>query len=138
MTQFLWTQAVLLLVVGGSVALGTALHRHFDRRASDDGRLLDTGVGSLLAYVGGSVAFLLGLMLAFAVEQYTEASDAVREEALAFAEAFDSTWALPESYVEEVRRDIVCLTRSIIEESFSNVCCDPSTVSPAWSGWWCS
>lgn len=119
MTQFLWTQGILALVVLGAVAVGSALHRHFDRRAPEDGRLLDTGVGSLLAYVAGTVAFLIGLMLAFSVEQYSDASDTVREQALAVAAAFDDTWELPETSVEPVRRGIVCLTRSLIEDSFT-------------------
>ena len=118
MTLFLWTQGILALVVLGAVAVGSALHRHFDRRAPDDGRLLDTGVGSLLAYVAGAVAFLIGLMLAFSVEQYSDANDTVREQALAVAAAFDDAWELPEASVEPVRRGIVCLTRSLIEDSF--------------------
>jgi len=136
-THFLWTQVILLLVVLGSVALGTALHRHFDRRATDDARLLDTGVGSLLAYVAGSVAFLIGLMLAFAVEQYTEASDTVREQALAVAAAFDDTWELPETSVEPVRRDIICLTRSLIEDSFTTDGGSLAlTTHPNTQAWW--
>ncbi len=118
MTLFLWTQAVLIGVVVLGVVVGSALHRRFDRHAHDDGRLLDTGVGSLLAYVAGAVAFVIGLMLAFSVEQFSEASETVREQALAVSEAFDDTWMLPAESVEPVRRTIVCLSRSLVEDSF--------------------
>lgn len=119
MNLFLWTQATLVGVVVLGVVIGSALHRRFDRRAHDDGRLLDTGVGSLLAYVAGAVAFVIGLMLAFSVEQFSEATGTVREQALAVSEAFDDTWLLPAESVEPVRRSIVCLSRSLVEDSFT-------------------
>jgi len=86
--------AVLLLVFALAVGLGLLIHRAEIRRGiidSRDRRLVGDGMNGALAFLGGSAAFLLGVLMLTSVDHYNATDDIVTAEALHYSSAFDAT-----------------------------------------------
>lgn len=106
------------LILIASVVLGAAFgvwlaKDEAQRGYSRDLPLVGDGFSGTLGIAGGSVAFILGLLLIFAVEQYSDADSAATDEALAYAAAFTAAANLDSDQRDQVMRDLVCLMRSI-------------------------
>ena len=63
---------------------------------------------------------MLGLMLFFSVQVYEEVRQSAREEAVALADVFESADFFPTSPGDEVRRDTICLMRSVATDSWTS------------------
>ncbi|MGI9188187.1 MAG: hypothetical protein ACR2J9_11855 [Gaiellales bacterium] len=122
MRHFLVYEAILVVVVALAVALGIALHALGRRRAMDgDGAFVGDGISSAAGYVGGAVAFLLGLLLLFSVQHYDTAKSTAHDEAIAYSATFDASSTLDPAVRTPVQRDLVCLMRSIRDDSWNAV-----------------
>src|SRR5690606_7642012 len=73
-----------------------------------------------LAYVSGVLGIMLGLMLFFSVQVYEEVRQSAREEAVALADVFENAEYFPASPADQVRRDTICLMRSVATDSWTS------------------
>ena len=73
-----------------------------------------------IAYVSGVLGIMLGLMLFFSVQVYEEVRQSAREEAVALADVFESADFFRASPAEAVRRDTICLMRSVATDSWTS------------------
>jgi len=105
----------LLLSTGLGISVGILLRRHLQRREpAAGGEESATGLFTdAIAYVSGVLGIMLGLMLFFSVQVYEEVRQSAREEAVALADVFESADFFPTSPGDEVRRDTICLMRSV-------------------------
>lgn len=115
LAQILITQGILLLCVLVGWFVGRAIHRFADNRFSEGslqghelGRLTDT-----LAFVGGAVGILLGLLLSFGVSEFDDTKSSIQSVARSSVGVYTSSETLQESQRFEIRRDTVCTLRSI-------------------------
>ena len=113
--QILITQGILLGCVLVGWFVGRAIHRFADNRFTEGslqghelGRLTDT-----LAFVGGAVGILLGLLLSFGVSEFDDTKSNIQAVARSSVGVFTASETLEESQRFEVRRDTVCTLRSI-------------------------
>ncbi|BDU10425.1 hypothetical protein AINA4_03460 [Aurantimicrobium sp. INA4] len=113
--QILITQGILLACVLVGWFVGRAIHRFADNRFTEGslqghelGRLTDT-----LAFVGGAVGILLGLLLSFGVTEFDDTKSNIQAVARSSVGVFTASETLEESQRFEVRRDTVCTLRSI-------------------------
>lgn len=114
--------AILVLVFGIAVFLGLTLRRARQRRAAHDDT--DTtsaseGMSGAVGFLGGSAAFLLGVLMLSSLDHYDVTKDVVAQEALAYSAAFDSTAGLAPADRANVQRDLVCLMRSVATNSWA-------------------
>ncbi len=112
---------VLFLVFALAVGLGLLIHRAEIRRGiidSRDRRLVGDGMNGALAFLGGSAAFLLGVLMLTSVDHYNATDDIVTAEALHYSSAFDATAGLAAPDQVKVQRDLVCLMRSVTTSSW--------------------
>lgn len=111
----------LFLVFGVAVGIGLLIHKLevrkglIDRR---DQRLVGDGVGGALGFIGGSAAFLMGVLMLASIDHYHATDDIVTGEALAYSAAFDGAAALAPADRTKVQRDLVCLMRSVATKSW--------------------
>lgn len=113
--QILITQGILLACVLVGWFVGRAIHRFADNRFTEGslqghelGRLTDT-----LAFVGGAVGILLGLLLSFGVTEFDDTKSNIQAVARSSVGVFTASETLEESQRFEIRRDTVCTLRSI-------------------------
>ena len=115
------SEIVLVIVALLGVLVAYLVYAWESRRESKrDLPLLDPGLGGVVQYVAGAVAFLLGLMLLFSVQHFSQAEDAATTEAVAYSAAFDISTVLPTAPSTKVQRDLVCLMRSTISGSWKS------------------
>jgi hypothetical protein len=112
----------LLLSTGLGICAGILLRRHLqNREPAVEGQESGSGMFTdALAYVSGVLGIMLGLMLFFSVQVYEEVRQSAREEAVALADVFESADFFPASPGDEVRRDTVCLMRSVATDSWTS------------------
>lgn len=112
----------LLLSTGLGISVGILLRRHLQRREpAAGGEESATGLFTdAIAYVSGVLGIMLGLMLFFSVQVYEEVRQSAREEAVALADVFESADFFPTSPGDEVRRDTICLMRSVATDSWTS------------------
>ena len=120
MIQLVAIELMLVASVIAGSALALLLYRHekqhgYMRKLP----LLDAGMNGTLGVVGGAVAFILGLLLLFSVQQYSSADTTAAEEAVDYLAVFDATAAFPEVDQQELQRSLVCLMRSTAQESWN-------------------
>jgi len=109
----------LLLVAAAAVFAGHRVHQWAERTGRTESQSVGgDGMAGVLGYTGAAVAFLLGLLLVFAVNDFTAASASATQEAVYAGSAFDSAADLPEASAREVQRDLVCLIRSTATDSW--------------------
>lgn len=112
----------LVAISAAAVGLGLLIHRLesakgiIDKR---DRRLVASGMDGTLGFVGGSAAFLLGVLLLSSLNHYNSTEDIVNDEALAYSAAFDSAAGLAAPDRAKIQRDLVCLMRSVSTNSWA-------------------
>lgn len=111
----------LLLSSGLGICIGILLKRHLRQREPGT-QDADSATGMFtdaLAYVSGVLGIMLGLMLFFSVQVYEEVRQSAREEAVALADVFESA-DLPAAEGDPLRRNTICLMRSVATDSWSS------------------
>ncbi len=112
----------LLFSTGLGISAGILLRRYLQKREpAGEGEQSSAGMFTdALAYVSGVLGIMLGLMLFFSVQVYEEVRQSAREEAVALADVFESADFFPTSPADQVRRDTICLMRSVATDSWSS------------------
>ncbi|WP_162899211.1 hypothetical protein [Mycobacterium shigaense] len=104
------------------MALGLGIRRAAVRRGvSDNENPLgnNEGLGPAVGFISGSTAFLLGVLMLASLNHYDRAKEIVADEALAYSAAFDGTAGLAPADQAKIRRDLVCLMRSVTTKSWA-------------------
>lgn len=113
---------ILVVVFAAAVALGLFVHRVEVRKDiidSRDRRLVGDGMNGALGFLGGSAAFLLGVLMLASVDHFNGTKEIVTNEALSYSAAFDATAGLVAPDQAKVQRDLVCLMRSVTTNSWA-------------------
>ena len=106
-------QIVLLVCVLGGALVGWWLQRRLNRhqhRPEDANR---GALGDAVAFVGGAFGIILGLLLVFAVQHFTDAQEATRQEAVHVSSLFQTAGAWTPEQSHAMRRDLICAARSL-------------------------
>jgi hypothetical protein len=114
--------ATLAIVFAASIGIGLLLYRRQLSRpeAIDaDGGIGTDGVGSAVGFVGGAAAFLLGVLMLASLDHYNATKAIVIDEAVAYSGAFESTDGLAAADQATIRRDLICLMRSVATNSWT-------------------
>ncbi len=112
----------LLLATALGVVAGLKLRGHLQATEGIDEDHGHAGVlTDALAYVSGVLGIMLGLMLFFSVQVYEEARQSAREEAVALAEVFENAAFFPQEQGDALRRETICLMRSVVTDSWTAV-----------------
>lgn len=121
--QILITQSILLGCVLLGWFVGKRIHKFADNRFTEGslqghelGRLSDT-----LAFVGGAVGVLLGLLLSFGVSEFDDTKASIQTVARSSVGVFTASETLEESQRFEIRRDTVCSLRSIASQDWEAI-----------------
>ena len=104
-----------------AVGLGWLIHRLEIQRglvAKRDHALVSDGISGALGFIGGTASFLLGVLMLTSIDHFKATQEVARAEATAFSAAFDATAALADEPQSLIRRDLVCLMRSVVEDSW--------------------
>lgn len=112
----------LLAVFSAAVALAVILHRYEVRKGMIDDRGrpgVSDGVGGALGFVGGSAAFLLGVLMLTSMDHFHATTETVDTEAVSYAAAYESAAGLAVADRMRVQRDLVCLMRSVATNSWA-------------------
>ena len=119
--QFLRNEFIVLAcVVAGWVVGRWAYRKVINRRtahseAPEDG---DWHVPDAVAFVGGAFGIILGLLLVFAVQHFTDAKDASRQEAVAEVALFQASGPYPQEERDVFRHSVVCLMESTASDDW--------------------
>ncbi len=137
LTQILITQGILLVCVLLGWYAGRSIHKFADKRFGEEdlagrelGRLTDT-----LAFVGGAVGILLGLLLSFAVADFDDTKTSIQTMGRSSLTVFSAAESLEAEQRLEVRRDVICSLRSVISDDWSAIGNNERGGSPITTGW---
>lgn len=100
-----------------------------------DGRLVGEGMAGAVGFLGGTAAFLMGVLMLSSLSHFNATDEVVTSEALAYSAAFDATVALGEPDETKIRRDLVCLMRAVATTSWSATEAEDPTGSENTHSW---
>lgn len=110
----------LVVSTGLGIAAGILLLKYLGRHELPDeaesqaqGFLTDA-----LAYVSGVLGIMLGLLLFFSVQVFEDASASAKNEALSLVDVYEDADYFPSAPADQLRRDSVCLMRSVATDSW--------------------
>jgi hypothetical protein len=109
-----WAVQVALLasvVLGG--LLGWRLQRRLNRTEKREEDRHRGHLGDAVGFVGGAFGIILGLLLVFAVQHFTDAQEASRQEAVRISALFQTAGGWEPAQSHDLRRDLICATRSL-------------------------
>lgn len=137
LAQILITQSILLGCVLLGWFAGRRIHKFADKRFGNEdlsgrelGRLTDT-----LAFVGGAVGILLGLLLSFAVSDYDDTKTSIQTFGQSSLTIFSSAESLEKSQRLEIRRDVICTLRSAVADDWQAIGNNERGGSSITTGW---
>lgn len=104
--------ALVVVVLAGTLAAGLSLL--FDRLFSRRGDLETESAARTLGYVASAYGIVIGFSIVFLFGEYSDARDAVGEEAAALRSAFESTLVLGDN-PEGVQHALICYARAVPE-----------------------
>ena len=113
-------QGILLVIVLAGWFAGRGIF-HFIRRRSPEA---DAGTGELtrlsdtISFVGGIAGILLGLLLVFAVQHFSDAQSASRDEAVKVTRLFYSLGPFDAAERGEVRQTLFCYMDSVVQDDW--------------------
>jgi len=128
---------ILLGCVGLGILLGIIVVRlgHNHDPLDDTGFVAD-GLSATLGTVGGLLAFVLGFLVVFTLDNYTAAQDIASQEASAYSAAFEAAVLLPPERGEPIQRDLACLIDSVRTEGWFYAEGDRPTADDVIEAWW--
>jgi len=129
--------AILLSAVGIGILVGlviTRLGRGHD--PLDDTGFVADGLSATLGTIGGLLAFVLGFLVVFTLDNYTAAQDVASSEASAYSGAFEAAVLLPQDQAEPVQRNIACLIEAVRTEGWFFREGDGPSVDDNVEQWW--
>jgi len=128
---------ILLGCVGLGILLGIIVVRlgHNHDPLDDTGFVAD-GLSATLGTVGGLLAFVLGFLVVFTLDNYTAAQDIASQEASAYSAAFEAAVLLPPERGEPIQRDLACLIDSVRTEGWFYAEGDRPTADDVIESWW--
>ena len=137
LAQILITQSILLGCVLLGWYVGRMIHKFADKRFGEEdlagkelGRLTDT-----LAFVGGAVGILLGLLLSFAVADFDDTKTSIQTMGRSSVTIFSAAESLEPEQRQEVRRDVICTLRSAVADDWSAIGNSERGGSSITTGW---
>lgn len=111
--------ALVLLAVGVGLGAGVLIARAGHRHDPlDETGFVADGLSATLGTVGGLLAFTLGFLVVFTLDNFTAAQDVASREASAYGAAFESAAVIPAAESEAVRRNVACLTQAVRDEGW--------------------
>jgi len=123
LAQILITQSILLGCVLLGWYVGRRIHKFADKRFGEEdlagkelGRLTDT-----LAFVGGAVGILLGLLLSFAVADFDDTKNSIQTMGRSSVTIFSAAESLEPEQRQEVRQDVICTLRSAVADDWTAI-----------------
>ncbi len=137
MNYLLLMTLILLGCVGLGILLGIIVVRlgHNHDPLDDTGFVAD-GLSATLGTVGGLLAFVLGFLVVFTLDNYTAAQDVASQEASAYSAAFEAAVLLPPERGEPIQRDLACLIDSVRTEGWFYAEGDRPTADDVIESWW--
>ncbi len=105
-------------VLAAGIALGWLARRVVVR--SDGARAQVGGIGESLAFVGGTLGILLGLLLVFSVDHFSAAQQSVRDETGAAVIVFNAAETFAADERDAVQRNLTCYLRSVIADDWAD------------------
>lgn len=137
MNYLLLMTLILLGCVGLGILLGIIVVRlgHNHDPLDDTGFVAD-GLSATLGTVGGLLAFVLGFLVVFTLDNYTAAQDIASQEASAYSAAFEASVLLPPERGEPIQRDLACLIDSVRTEGWFYAEGDRPTADDVIESWW--
>lgn len=137
MNYLLLMTLILLGCVGLGILLGIIVVRlgHNHDPLDDTGFVAD-GLSATLGTVGGLLAFVLGFLVVFTLDNYTAAQDIASQEASAYSAAFEAAVLLPPERGEPIQRDLACLIDSVRTEGWFYAEGDRPTADDVIESWW--
>ncbi len=110
----------LLVSTGLGIGAGILLLKYLSRyELPDDPEGQSHGfITDALAYVSGVLGIMLGLLLFFSVQVFEDASASAKSEALSLVDVFETADYFPTTPADQVRRDTICLMRSVATDSW--------------------
>ncbi len=137
MAVFALGVAILLGCVGIGILVGIVivrLGRNHD--PLDDTGFVADGLSATLGTVGGLLAFALGFLHVFTLDNYTSAQDVAANEASAYSAAFEAAVLLPADQAEPIKRDVACLIESVRTEGWYFSSGDGPSADDNLELWW--
>ena len=110
MTLFL-LEAALAVTVGLAILTGWGARRWFVRGNEQAVGEVDR-ISESLAFVGGALGIIVGLLLVFAVQHFEDSKGVAREEAGNAVTLYHAVGPYPAAQRTALRHDVVCLMRS--------------------------
>ncbi|MDH6532501.1 hypothetical protein M2119_000738 [Aurantimicrobium minutum] len=137
LAQILITQGILLACVLLGWYAGRFIHKIADKRFGEEdlagrelGRLTDT-----LAFVGGAVGILLGLLLSFAVADFDDTKTSIQTMGRSSLTIFSAAESLEADQRQEIRRDVICILRSAVADDWDAIGNNERGGSPITTQW---
>lgn len=112
----------LVLATGLGIAVGIGLLKYLGRRNELPDEAESHAQGFLtdaLGYVSGVLGIMLGLLLFFSVQVFEDASASAKDEALSLVDVYETADYFPAAPADRLRRDSVCLMRSVATDSWN-------------------
>jgi hypothetical protein len=108
---------VLILwgVIGAAAALALVMHKKRTRN------LDPPDFGSILDFVGVAYGVLLGLLLIFAVDHYSEVRTEAQAEASSLVSLYDAVGVYPAETRDPARHDLICYMRSVANNEWPSM-----------------
>lgn len=137
MNYLLLMMLILLGCVGAGLLIGIIVVRlgHNHDPLDDTGFVAD-GLSATLGTIGGLLAFVLGFLVVFTLDNYTAAQDVAAQEASAYSAAFEAAVLLPPERGEPIRRDLVCLIDTVRTQGWFYAEGDRPTADDDIEAWW--
>lgn len=101
-----------------------------DTRGDQLSRLSET-----VGFVGGAVGILLGLLLVFAVQHYTDAQAGIREEAVKNARLFYALGPFDLEERTESRQSLICYMESVVSDDWNATAAEDITGAENTTAW---
>jgi hypothetical protein len=137
LAQILITQSILLVCVLLGWYFGRLIHKFADNRFAEGnlegkelGRLSDT-----LTFVGGAVGILLGLLLSFAVADFSDTKSSIQSMGSNSLSVFSGAESLDKEQGFEIRRDVICTLRTSISDDWTAIGNNTRGGSPITTSW---
>lgn len=128
----------LALVFLAGIGAGVVIRRIHLRRAGvtdPDEHLGGDGMAGAIGFIGGAAAFLLSVLMLASLDHYNGTKTIVADEALAYYAAFESADEFKPDDQAKIRRDLVCLMRSVATYSWAAAAAEDLTGSDNTHAW---